>query len=85
MVIDCKMVSIVPSGWDESTSPAISTAITISAPNLFAASTATGLTTPPSTYSFPEIFTGLNMPGIEQLALTAVPVFPDPKTTSLPL
>jgi hypothetical protein len=58
--------------------------MTTSAPNLLAASTATGLTTPPSTYIFPEIVTGVNIPGIEQLACTAVPVLPLPKTISLP-
>ena len=65
---DWKIVSSVVSGVTPATPPVMSTAITTSAPRRRAASTATGLTTPPSTYVRSPIRTGRKTPGMAQLA-----------------
>ncbi len=63
----------------------MSTAMTNSAPSWRAASTGTGLTTPPSTNVLPPMVTGSNTPGTALDARTAWPTLPRTNTARSPV
>jgi hypothetical protein len=85
MVSDCSTTSTVLPVLPWLGTSEISTAITKVAPICLARLTGTGLTSPPSTYSAPEMATGRKITGTLLDALTAVPVSPVLNTTASPV